>query len=268
MRHRRRDPLPKVPRSGRLVRHSAQPAAPTSRSDFVPRRLASRRDALVSPQPRSASASARLRARARSARQCVRERRRPALPAHLPAQRARDLVRARRPRGRGPVGGGARERFPRRSAVRPRRPEARAARIARGDDSRVRAHADDPDGLGGVRDLHALGHRQRSVLAVSVGAPRRTDAVRATSARVRAAETRDERRRRGRRPRRRPDRIGRESTDVHRPLRDQLRHVRRLHGRPRLGPRQRCTKGDWAAAGARCCATGSSRATPSSTPRS
>ena len=64
-----------------------------------------------------------------------------------------------------------------------------------------------------------------------------TDAVRATSARVRAAETRDERRRRGRRPRRRPDRIGRESADVHRPLRDQLRHVRRLHGRPRLGSR-------------------------------
>ena len=72
----------------------------------------------------------------------------------------------------------------------------------------------------------------------------------AARARLRAAAARDERRRRARRRRRRADRVGRESGDVHRPLRDQLRDVRRLHGRARAGfaPR-RCTRAGSAAAG-------------------
>ena len=57
--------------------------------------------------------------------------------------------------------------------------------------------------------------------------------------------------------------------DVHRPLRDQLRDVRRLHGRARPGPRRRpCTRGGSAAAGAPSCATASSPDSPCSTPRS
>ncbi len=129
----------------------------------------------VPAQPRPAPAAAGLRARARGARQRLRERRGPPVPAHLSPQRARDPVRARRQRGRGPVGRCARERLPRRDALRPHRPEARAARLARRDDGRVRAHADDPDGVGGIRDLHALGHRQRRLLAFPVRPPRRAD---------------------------------------------------------------------------------------------
>src|SRR4051794_20336206 len=71
------------------------------------------------PLARSAPAASRLRARARGARQRVRERGRTSVPAHLPPQRARDLVRARRQRSGGPVGGSPRQRLPRRHALGP-----------------------------------------------------------------------------------------------------------------------------------------------------
>src|SRR3954466_1240754 len=152
------------------------------------------------PLARSAPAASRLRARARGARQRVRERSCAPVPAHLPPQRARDLVRARRQRSGGPVGGSARQRLPRRHALGPGRAQAGAARLARGDDGRLRADAADPDGVARLRDLHALGHRQRVILAVPVGPPRWADPGGAARACLRAAGTLDERRRRARWP--------------------------------------------------------------------
>ena len=206
---------------------------------------------------------------ARRARQRVRERRRPAVPPHLPAQRARDPVRARGERRGGAIGGGARERLPRRDALRSARPEARSARLARRDDGRVRAHADDSVCVAGVRDLHPLGRRQRLVLAVAVGPPRGDDPGGAACARLRSAAALDERGRRARRRRGRADRLGRAPGLVHRPLRDRLRDVRRLHARARACSCARpARRSGSAAAGAPSCATVSSPSTHCSTPPS
>jgi hypothetical protein len=192
-----------------------------------------RRDAAgdLSAEPEPPAPAPRLARPGRRRRQLARERRRLSVHRHLPAQRARDLLRARRPgavrrRRRQP-----RRRLHRRPDRRPnRRPEHAAAR-ARASGSGVRVVSSDPRRLACVSAARDRRCRHRVLLARPVDDAVAAHSRGATAFDLRAAADQHEPRPGARRPRRRADRDDRAPEQLHHPVPPRCSDVSRLHRR-------------------------------------
>ena len=120
------------------------------------------------PEPEPSPSASRLAAPGRRPHELLRERARPPVPRHLPAQRPRLLARHGRARGRRLLVRAARRRDPRRPADRPRRRTAHPRGGARPASARVRSPSTRPRTVGGLPAGHDRGRGERGILAEPV----------------------------------------------------------------------------------------------------
>ena len=166
------------------------------------------------PDVLPAHSTIRRDASGRRAPELLRERRRLAVPLHLPAQRARNRARGRRPDPRHACARQHRRRADLRLADRPFRRQDDARRVARDPHRRLRGVRARRVALAGISRRRAQRDRRRRILAVAVHAHRRPHAHRAAARRVRHAAGRHEPRLRPRGAHRRAHRGHRLSTVV------------------------------------------------------